>query len=71
MFILIMKGKNSNILNGGFLSYHSEPLGEAFHVPLKCKLCDICLGLPAQVNCKTSNSAKQMLSMKTCDPWIS
>ena len=37
MFILIMKGKkNSNILNGGFLNYHSEPLGEVFHMPLKC-----------------------------------
>ena len=36
MFILIIKGKNSNILNGGFLNYHFEPLGEVFHMPLKC-----------------------------------
>ena len=28
------EGKNSNILNGGFLNDHSEPLGEVFHMPL-------------------------------------
>ena len=35
MFISIMKGKTqTNILNGGFLNDHSEPLGEVFHMPL-------------------------------------
>ena len=34
MFMLIMKGKNSNILNGGFLNDYSEPFGKVFHMPV-------------------------------------
>ena len=35
MFILIMKEKTqNNILNGGFLNDHSDPLGEVFHMLL-------------------------------------
>ena len=48
----------SNILNGGFLTDHSEPLGLVFDMPLCTLALWHLLRFSVRINCKTSGSAK-------------
>ena len=50
------EGELSNILNGGFLTDHSEPQGLVFDMPL-CMLA-LWQGLSAWIDCKISGSTK-------------